>query len=84
MTMTNKRWIFASLFLSTLLIALTIFGGGYRSIGILFFPVCFWLSLRNEPEQRQMRPWIRVLGWVFVSVAAVAIVASVICIATGR
>jgi len=83
MTRRNKRWIFTSLFLPVLLIALTSFGGAYRAVGILFLPVCFWLSLRNEPEQRQIRPWIRVLGWVFVSVAAVAVVASVIAIRAG-
>jgi hypothetical protein len=81
--MTRQHWIIASQLLCMLLIALPTFSGDYRGAGILLFPVCLWLSLRNEPEQRQMRPWIRVLGWVVASVAAVGIVAAFICIATG-
>ena len=69
---------------AALLLALAIFGGGYRSLGTLFLPVGLWFSLRREPEQREIRPAIRVLGWMFVGAAAVAIVASVIAIASAR
>ena len=84
MSMTNKQWTFVSLVLTALLIALLIFGGAYRAIGVLFLPLGLWLSLRREPEQRQVRPTIKVLGWIFVGLAIVALVASVITIAAGR
>jgi hypothetical protein len=63
---------------------LALFGGGYRALGILFLPVGLWISLRREPEQMKVRPAIQVLGWIFVGVAAIAIVAAVIAIAAGR
>ena len=84
MTLTNKQWTWVSVVSAALLLALAIFGGGYRSLGTLFLPVGLWFSLRREPEQREIRPAIRVLGWMFVGVAAVAIVASVIAIASAR
>ncbi|PYK62388.1 MAG: hypothetical protein DME21_06580 [Verrucomicrobia bacterium] len=84
MTLTNKQWTWVSVVSAALLLALAIFGGGYRSLGILFLPVGLWFSLRRQPEQREIRPAIRVLGWMFVGVAAVAIVASVIAIASAR
>ena len=67
-----------------LLLALAIFGGGYRSLGTLFLPLGLWIGLKHEPEQRQIRPAIRMLGWIFVGVAAIAIIVSVIAIAAGR
>lgn len=84
MTMTNKQWTFASLVLAALLTALIIFDGRYRTVGVLLLPLGLWLSLRREPEQMQIRPVIRVLGWVFVGLAMVAIVTSVIAITAGR
>jgi hypothetical protein len=82
--MTNKQWTFASLVLAALLTALAIFGGGYRAVGVLFLPLGLWLSLGREPEQRQIRPAIRVLGWLFVGFAVVALVGSLIAITAGR
>ena len=38
----------------------------------------------SEPEERQVRPAIRVVGWVFVCIAAVTVVASVIVILSGE
>lgn len=84
MTMTSKQWTLVGVVSAALLLALAIFGGGYRSLGTLFLPLGLWLSLRHEPEQREVRPAIRVLGWLFVIVAAAAIVVSVIAIAVGR
>ena len=81
--MTHKQWTLASLGLAALLIALAVFGGSYRAGGILLLPLGLWLSLKREPEQKQIRPAIRVLGWVFVGLAIVALVASLIAITTG-
>lgn len=84
MTLTNKQWILVSIVSATLLIALAIFGGGYRAFGVIFLPVGFWFGLRHEPEQKQVRPAIRALGWVFVCVAAAAVIGAVISILGGR
>lgn len=84
MTMTSKRWALVSLVLAALFLALAVFGGGYRSLGTLFGPVGLWLGLRHEPEQKEVRPAIRLLGWLFVGVAIAAIVASVIGITAAR
>jgi hypothetical protein len=84
MTMTSKHWTLVSVVSAALLLALALFGGGYRALGILFLPVGLWFNLRHEPEQRETRPAIRVLGWIFVGVATVAVVASVITIAAPR
>ena len=84
MTMTSKHWSLVSVVSAALLLALAIFGGGYRAIGILFLPVGLWFSLRHEPEQREIRPVIRVLGWIFICVATVAVVASVVTIASHK
>jgi hypothetical protein len=84
MTLTNKQWTLVSIVSAALLLALAIFGGGYRALGILFLPLGFWFSLRHEPEQKQVRQAIRVLGWIFVCVAAVAVIASVVTILAGR
>jgi hypothetical protein len=59
MSITNRQWTFASLVLALLLAALFTFGGHYRSVRVLFLPLGFWLSLRREPEQMQVRPWLR-------------------------
>lgn len=84
MTLTSKQWTLVGVVSSALLLALAIFGGGYRVLGIFLLPVGLWFNLRREPEQTEIRPAIRVLGWIFVGVAAVAIVASVIAISSGR
>jgi len=84
MTMTTKHWILVSVVSAALLLALAIFGGGYRALGTLFLPVGLWFSLRHEPEQREIRPAIRVLGWIFVGMATVAVVVSVVAIASHR
>ena len=84
MTLTNKQWNLVSVVAIALLLTLAIFGGGYRALGTLLAPVGLWLSLKREPEQREIRPAIRVLGWIFVAVAVVAIVRAVIAITTGR
>ena len=67
-----------------LLIALARFGDGYRAFGVLFLPAGIWLSLKREPEQKQIRPAIRVLGWLFICLAVVILVASVFAITAGR
>ena len=82
--MTHKQWTLVSLALAALLIALAVFGGSYRACGTLLLPLGLRLSLRREPEQKQIRPAVRVLGWVFVGFAIVALVASLIAITTGR
>ena len=86
--MTNNQWTFVNLTLTALLtaflIALVIFGGRYCAVGALFLPLGLWLSLRREPEQMRIRPTIRVLGWVFVTLAVVALVASVIALTAGK
>ena len=84
MTLTNKQWTLLSIVSAALLIALAIFSGGYRAFGIVFLPIGFWFSLRHEPEQKQVPPAIRVLGWIFVCVAALAFIASVVTILAGR
>ncbi|MCC6821810.1 MAG: hypothetical protein IT579_13845 [Verrucomicrobia subdivision 3 bacterium] len=82
--MTKKHWLLVSVVSAALLIGLAIFGGGYRSLGILFLPLGLWFSLRREPEQMHVRPVIQVLGWLFVGVAVVAVVASAIAIGANR
>jgi hypothetical protein len=84
MTLSSKQWTLVSVVSAALLLALAMFGGSYRALGVLFLPVGLWFSLRHEPEQREVRPAIRVLGWIFIGVAAAAIVASVIAISAGR
>ncbi len=84
MTWTSKQWALVSVASAALLIALAIFGGGYRTLGTLFLPLGLWFSVRREPEQMQIRPAIRVLGWILIGMAAAAIVASVIAIGTGK
>jgi len=84
MTLTSKQWTVVSVISAALLFTLMVLGGGYRALGMLFLPVGFWLSLRHEPEQRQVRPAIKVLGWIFVCVAAFALIASVLVILAGK
>jgi hypothetical protein len=81
MTLSNKHWILVSVVSAALLLALAMFGSSYRALGLLFLPVGLWFSLKREPEQVEIRPAIRMLGWVLVGLAAVAIVASAIAIA---
>ena len=84
MTLSSKQRTLLIVVLTVLLLLLAKFGGGYRSLGTLFLPLGLWFSLKREPEQAEIRPAIRVLGWIFVCVAAIAIVASVIAITAGR
>jgi hypothetical protein len=84
MTLTNRHWTLVSVVSAALLLALAIFGGGYRALGALFLPVGLWFSLKHEPEQRGIHSAIRVLGWICVGVAIVAVVASVFSIASHR
>ena len=84
MTLTNKQWTFASLVLIAVLIALARFGAGYRAVGVLFGPLGLWLTLKREPKEGKIRPGIKVLGWLFVGFAVVALVGSVIAITAGR
>ena len=85
MTLTNKQSNLVILVVLALLLALVIFGGGYYpALGALLGPVGFWFRLRREPEQARIRPGIRLLGWIFVAVAVVAIVGAVIEFSTGR
>lgn len=80
----SKLSIWLSVIFATLLLALGIFGRSYRPLLCLFLPLGLWFSLKHEPEQRKARPAIRVLGWIFVGIAAVAFIAPVIAIAAGR
>jgi len=82
--MTNKHWTLVSVVSAALLLALAIFGGGYLALGTLLLPVCLWLSLRHAPEQRETRPAIRFLGWIFVGVAIITVLTSVIVVASRR
>ena len=84
MTVTNKQWTLATLDLAVLFAALFAFGGHYRGRPILFLPLGLWLSLRREPEQKQIRPWIAALGWVFVGLSVLALIAVVIAVAAGQ
>jgi len=84
MTLSNKQWTLLSIASVGLAVALAIFGGRYRALCVLVLPLCFWLSLRHEAEQKQVRPAIRVLGWVFVSIAVLAVIGAVISILAGR
>jgi hypothetical protein len=84
MTSTGKQWILVSVISAALLFTLMFLGGGYRALGILFLPIGFWLSLRREPEQKEIRPAIRALGWILVCVALFALVASVLFVLAGR
>ncbi|MDB6030295.1 MAG: hypothetical protein JWM16_633 [Verrucomicrobiales bacterium] len=61
--MTSKHWTLVSVVSAALLLGLAIFGGGYRSLGVILLPLGLWFSLRPEPEQIRVRPAIRVLGW---------------------
>lgn len=84
MTLTNKQWTSLSIVTVALLILVAILGGVYRLCYVVLFPLCLWLSLRHEPEQKQVRPAIRALGWVFVCVAAAPAIGAVISILGGR
>ena len=84
MTLTSKHWLLMSLASAALLIALAVFGGGYRALGTLFLSLGLWFGLRREPEESQTRPAIRLVGWIFVAVAAAAILASAFAIAGGK
>lgn len=84
MTLTNKQWTSLSIVTVALLILVAILGGVYRLCYLVFFPLCLWLSLRHEPDQKQVRPAIRALGWIFVCVAAAAAIGAVISLLAGR
>jgi hypothetical protein len=84
MTLSNKQWTLLSTVSVGLAVALAIFGGRYRALCALVLPLCFWLSLRHEPEQKQVRPAIRVLGWIFVCIATFAVIGAVISLLAGR
>ena len=84
MTITNKQRTLISLAIVALMVGILIFGRGYRAFGVFFIPFGLWLNLKREPEQMQMRPAIRVLGWIFVAAAVVALVAVAFAIASGR
>jgi ABC-type spermidine/putrescine transport system permease subunit II len=73
-----------SVLTAALLLALAVFGEGYRALGIVLLPVGLWFNLRHQPAQREIRPAIRVLGWIFIGLAVVAAIASVIAITSHR
>ena len=56
MCVTNKQWTLASLGLALVLTLLFALGGHYRGFLVLFLPLGFWLSLKQEPEQTEVRP----------------------------
>jgi apolipoprotein N-acyltransferase len=84
MKLTNRQWTLLSAVAAALLLVLAIFGGDYRSLGIIFMPLCLWVSLKREPKQTGIRPGFRVLGWIFVALAAAAVVGSIIAISAGK
>ena len=84
MTITNKQRTLISWAIVAVMVGILIFGRGFRAFGIFFIPLGLWLNLKREPEQMQVRPAIRVLGWIFVAAAFVALVAVGIAIASGR
>ena len=84
MTFTNKQRNLVSAATVLLLLALVIFGDGYRAVGTLFIPVGLWFSLKHEPDQTNVRPAIRVVGWIFLAVGIIAIAGAVLAIITGR
>jgi hypothetical protein len=84
MTLSSKHWTLVSVVSAALLLDLAIFGGSYRALGVLFLLVGLWLRFKREPEQMEIRPAVRVIGWIFVCLAAVAIVASALAIASHK
>lgn len=84
MTLTNKQWTFLSVVTVAVLLLVALLGGRYRAFSAVLLPLCLWLSLRYEPDQKQVRPSIRLLGWIFVSVAVVAVIGSIITVLLGR
>lgn len=84
MRVTNKQWIVLSLALTAIITMLAIFAGYYRAVGVLLLPLGLWLNLRREPDQMQIRPAIRLIGFVFVTLAFVTIIATVITITASR
>lgn len=84
MTMTIKHWTLASIIAAALVLALMILGGGYRALGLLLLPVGLWLGLKREPEQAEIRPATRLLGWLFVGLAALAVIAAALAIGASR
>lgn len=83
-TITNRQRTLASLVFGALLAALLAFGGRYRAVLALFLPLSFWFSLSQEPEQREIRPCIRPLGWLFVGFSIVMIIAVIIAAAASE
>ena len=84
MSITNKQWTLASLGLAVLVAALFALGGRYRAVLVLFLPLGVWLGVRREPEEARIRPWIRVLGWLFVGFSVVVLIASIIAVVAGK
>ena len=84
MTLTSKQWTLLSGASVALLVAVAAFGGRYRVLCALLLPLCLWLSLRHEPEQKQVRPAIQALGWTFACVAIMAVIGSAITILADR
>ena len=84
MTLSSKQQTILNIVVVALLILAAILGGVYRLSYVVLFPLCLWLSLRHEPDQKQVRPVIRVLGWIFVCIATLAVIGAVISIIAGR
>ena len=88
MTITDKKWTLINTMIMASLFALIFLGGTYMAIGktlaMLSFSFNFWLCLKHEPDQKQIRPAIKVLGWIFVIVAILASIASLISIFAGK
>ena len=84
MTLTNKQWTFVSIVTVALLILVVMLGGVYRLFYVVLFPLCLWLGLRREPDQKQVRPAIRVLGWILICIATLAVIGAFISLLVGR
>jgi hypothetical protein len=87
MTLTKRQWTSVIVISTVLFITLMILGGDYhplRSLGMLMCPVGLWINLRRDPAQRQIRPAIRVLGWILFCVCAVTFVTSILVLVMSR
>jgi hypothetical protein len=81
--MRMKHWALVAIGLTVVLLALVLLEAGYRALGTGFLPLGPWLSCAREQAEKAIRPTIRALGWLFLSLALAAVQLSVIAIAGG-
>jgi hypothetical protein len=73
-----------SVVLAALLVAFAIFSRNYRAPGIVLLPLYLWFSLKRDPAQMEIRPGLRVLGWILVGVAVIAIITFATVVVAGK